>query len=183
MQDKKANPWKKISSRIVYENPWFIVREDQVEKPGNRKGIYGVVDTPPSVFIVALTFENEVYLTGLYRYPTSKYGLELPAGSSDNEDLLEAAKRELLEEVGLEAQNWVKVGEFTPWNGISSEVSHVFLATKVRETGNEIDPLEGILEIKKIAFAKVFDLVKSGEISDGQTISALTLAKLYLERR
>lgn len=49
------------------------------------------------------------------------------------------------------------------------------------ETGGKIDPDEGIQEIKKHAFAKVFDLVKSGEIKDGQTITALTLAKLYLD--
>lgn len=183
MQNKKINPWKKISSKVVYKNDWFSVREDQVEKPGNRKGIYGVVETPPSVFIVAINDQNEVYLTGLFRYPTGKYGLEVPAGGSEDQDLLLAAKRELLEEVGLKADNWEKVGEFTPWNGISSEVSHVFLATGIEETGSELDPNEGILEIRKIPFAKAFDLVKSGEISDGQTIAALTLARIYLESK
>lgn len=174
------NPWKKISSKIVYENPWFKVREDQVEKPGNRTGVYGVVETPPSVFIIALTENNEIYLTGLFRYPTGKYGLEVPAGGSDNEDLLEAAQRELLEEVGLKAKTWKKAGQFTPWNGISSEVSHVFIAQDLEETGTQIDPNEGILEIKKVDFTKVFDLIKSGEISDGQTISALVLAGIHL---
>lgn len=177
----KDNPWKKLSSRIAYENPWFRVREDQVEKPGDRKGVYGVVETPPSVFIVAINSEQEVYLTGLFRYPTGKYGLELPAGSSDNQDLLEAAKRELLEETGLKAANWIKLGSFNPWNGISSESSHVFLASELEETGSKLDPDEGILEIRKVALSNVFDLVKSGEISDGQTIAALTLAKLYLD--
>lgn len=181
MQDKKINPWKKLSSKVVYENQWFSVREDEVEKPGDRTGVYGVVETPPSVFIIALTEGNEIYLTGLYRYPTGKYGLEVPAGGSDNQDLLEAAKRELLEEVGLTAKIWEKVGSFTPWNGISSEVSHVFMAKDLQEMGTEIDPNEGIIEIRKIVFEKVFDLVKSGEISDGQTISALTLAKIHLE--
>lgn len=183
MQYKKVNPWEKLSSKVVYKNEWFSVREDQVKKPGNREGIYGVIDTPPSVFIVALNEGNEVYLTGLYRYPTGKYGLEVPAGGSENQDLLEAAKRELLEEVGLKADNWEKIGKFTPWNGISSEMSHVFLATGLMETGSEIDPNEGILEIRKTAFANVFDLVKSGDISDGQTITALTLAKLHLEKQ
>lgn len=176
------NPWKKLSSKLVYKNDWFSVREDQVEKPGNRTGIYGVLDTNPSVFIVALNENNEVYLEGLFRYPTEKYGLEVPAGGSDKQDLLEAAKRELLEETGLEAGSWKEIGKFSPLNGIASEVSHVFLARDLEETGRELDPNEGIIEIKKVAFEKVFDLVESGEISDGQSISALTFAKLYLEK-
>lgn len=180
MQSNKINPWKKLSSKIVYENPWFKVREDQVEKPGDRTGIYGVVETPPSVFIVALNEKDEIYLVGLFRYPVEKYGLELPAGSSDNQDLLLAAKRELLEETGLKAGTWEKIGEFAPLNGIFNERSHVFLARDLKETGGEIDKDEGIIEVRKVSFTKVFDLVKSGEISDGQTISALTLAKIHL---
>ncbi len=179
MQDK-INPWKTISSKIAYENPWFKVREDQTEKPGNRTGVYGVVLTAPTVFTVALNENDEVYLIGMFRYPTGEYGLELPAGGSDNQDLLEAAKRELLEETGVKAKDWEKVGQFTPWNGISDEISHVFVARNLEETGSEIDPNEGILEVRKVPFEKVFDLVKSGEINDGQTIAALTLAKIHL---
>lgn len=177
------NSWKKLSSKVVYKNQWFSVREDEVEKPGNREGIYGVVETPPSVFAVALNEQNEIYLVGLFRYPVEKYGLEIPAGSSDNEDLLEAAKRELLEETGVKAESWEKIGQFTPLNGISNEVSNVFLARGLTETGSKPDENEGIMEVRKVAFEKVFDLVESGEISDGQTISALTLAKLHLEKK
>ncbi len=183
MQDKKVSPWKKISSKIVYENEWFLVREDEVEKPGNREGIYGVVQTPPSVFAVALNDENEVYLVGLFRYPVDKYGLEVPAGSSDNEDLLEAAKRELLEETGIKAKTWEKVGAFTPLNGISNEVSNVFIARNLEETGSEPDVNEGILEVRRVPLSEVNNLIRSGEISDGQTISALTLVRLHLEKR
>lgn len=180
MQDIKVNPWKKLSSKVVYKNDWFSVREDEVEKPGNRTGIYGVLETPPSVFIVALTEKDEIYLTGLYRYPTGKYGLEVPAGGSEFQDLLEAAKRELQEEVGLRASEWEKIGSFTPLNGIANEVSNVFIARGLEETGTEIDPNEGIMEIIKVPFEKVFDLIKSGEISDGQSISAITLAGIHL---
>lgn len=175
------NPWKKLSSKVVYKNDWFSVREDQVEKPGDRTGIYGVLDTPPSVFIVALNAKDEVYLTGLFRYPTGKYGLEIPAGSSDNQDLLEAAKRELLEETGLKAKTWEKVGQFTPLNGIASETSHVFLARDLEETGSQLDVNEGIMELKKVPFDQVFELIKSEEINDGQSIAALSLAEHYLK--
>jgi 8-oxo-dGTP pyrophosphatase MutT (NUDIX family) len=176
------NPWKKLASKVVYKNQWFSVREDEVEKPGDRTGIYGVVETPPSVFTVALNDQDEVYLVGLFRYPVNKYGLELPAGSSDNEDLLIAAKRELIEEAGIKAKSWEKIGQFSPLNGISNEVSNVFLARDLEETGRGLDKNEGIMEIRTVPFAKVFDLVKSGEISDGQTIAALTLAKIHLKK-
>ena len=180
MQNNKVNPWKKLSSKMVYENPWFSVREDQVEKPGNRTGVYGVVETHPSVFIVAINDQEEVYLVGLFRYPVSQYSLEIPAGSSDGEDLLEAAKRELLEEAGLKANRWERIGSFIPLNGIANEISNIFMARDLEETGSELDPNEGIMEVRKVPFERVFDLVKSGEISDGQTISALTLAKIHL---
>jgi 8-oxo-dGTP pyrophosphatase MutT (NUDIX family) len=182
MSIMQKNPWKKLSSKVVYQNQWFSVREDEVDKPGNRHGIYGVVETPQSVFAVALNEKDEVYLVGLFRYPVDKYGLEIPAGSSDNQDLLEAAKRELLEETGIKAKSWERIGVFTPLNGIVNEVSNIFLATDLEETGSEPDQNEGIMEVRRVPFEKVFDLVKSGEISDGQTIAALTLAKIHLNK-
>lgn len=178
-----SNPWKKLTSKIVYKNPWFRVREDQVEKPGDRKGIYGLVESSPAVLVVPVNDQNEVYLIGLFRYPTNKYSIEIPAGSSDGEDLLMAAKRELLEEAGLIAKDWLKIGKTTPYDGISAEVDHVYLARSLTKTNQPLDANEGIKEIRKVPFDKVFDLIKSGEISSGQTITALTLAKLYLEKQ
>lgn len=182
MQDK-INPWKKISSKVVYKNDWFQLREDQVEKPGNRSGIYGYIDIYPAVSIVALNEKDEVYLIGQFRYPTGGYSVEVPTGGSDGEELLVAAKRELKEETGLEAKEWIQVGEFRPYDGISNEIDYVFLARNLTETNSEPDPKEGILEVRKVPFTKVFDLIESGEIHSGQTISALTLAKLYLDKK
>ncbi len=44
MTDK--NPWKILSTREIYSNPWITVREDQVLTPGGTPGIYGVVKDP-----------------------------------------------------------------------------------------------------------------------------------------
>lgn len=176
------NPWKKLSSKIVYKNDWFSIREDQVEKPGGREGIYGLVQITPSVLIVPLNENNETYLIGLYRYTTKKYSIEVPAGNTDGEDPLKAAKRELLEETGLTADEWVKIAEVTPYDGISEEVDYVYIAKNLRQTENPLDAKEGILEVKKVPFENVSDLIRSGEISNGQTITALSLARIYLEK-
>lgn len=178
-----VSPWKKLSSKIAYQNKWYKVREDEVIRPNGEKGMYAVVETPPSVFVVALTEDQEVYLVGLYRYPTGKYQLELPAGGSDNQNLLSAAKRELLEETGLEAGDWEKVGEFQPFNGISNETSHVFLAQDLSQTLKHKKKEEGIEEIRILPFKDVFKMIKSGEINDGQTIAALTLATLHINNQ
>ncbi|MCB0324037.1 MAG: hypothetical protein KDD69_10705, partial [Bdellovibrionales bacterium] len=63
----EENPWKRVSSRVVYQNPWITVREDQVIRPDGARGIYGVVETRIAVGVVAVTEAEEVYLVGQYR--------------------------------------------------------------------------------------------------------------------
>lgn len=169
-----------MSSKIIYKNQWFSVREDEVEKPGNRTGTYGLVEITPSVLVVPINDLGETYLIGLFRYPTNKYSIEIPAGNTDGQEPLEAAKRELLEETGLTARKWQKIGEVTPYDGISTEIDHVYLARDLQQTNQQLDKDEGIMEITRVPFEKVFDLIKSGKISNGQTIIALSLAKAYL---
>src|SRR5258708_5043977 len=94
------NSWKRLSSVIVYKNPWWQVREDKIIRPGGEEGTYCVIETPQSAEIVAVTEKQEVYLIGQYRYPIEKFSWTVPGGTVDNEteDFLEAAKRELREE-------------------------------------------------------------------------------------
>jgi hypothetical protein len=74
------NPWKKLSSKTVYRNPWITVREDQVITPGGHPGIYGVVETRVATGVVALTDDQHIFLVGQYRYPLDVYSWEIPEG-------------------------------------------------------------------------------------------------------
>ncbi len=177
----KDNSWKTLSSKIAYQNPWYKVREDQTIRPNGKKGLYAVVVSPPSVFAVALTEQQEIYLVSLYRYPTGLTNWEIPAGGSNNQDPLKAARRELQEETGLEASSWEQIGKFNPYNGISDETSYVFLATGLTQTQEHSQIEEGITEVKKVPFKIALEMIKSGQINDGQSISAITLAALYLK--
>ena len=80
--------WKTKISKIVYKNPRFSIREDQVVRPDGTDGVFYVMDRPPVVIIVPVTKDNEVYLIRINRYTTKQTHWELPAGSSDKENEL-----------------------------------------------------------------------------------------------
>ncbi len=175
------NPWKTISSRKVYSNPWMSVREDQVIRPDGQNGIYGVIDTRTATGVVALTPEHEVYLVGQYRYPTDVYSWEIVQGGVDeDEDPLTACKRELQEEAGLIAETWTPIGgEIHLSNCISSEKGYLFVAEGLSETEASPDGTE-VLQLKKLPLREAVRMAVSGEIVDAVSIIGLLLAEKWL---
>ena len=180
---KKQNPWQVYDTRVVYENPWIRVREDKVVHPDGHKGIYGVVDALCiATGVVALTTDDEVYLVGQYRYPINLYSWEIiEGGSKEGEEPLEAIKRELREEAGIIARDWVQLGsEFYLSNCFSSEVGYVFLARDLEVTEADPDDSE-VLEIKTVPFIECLDMVDSGAITDAVSIVGLLRADRYFK--
>ncbi len=179
----QSNPWKTKSSRIVYENPWIRVREDQVDRPDGSPGIYGVVDTRIATGVVALTPDFEIYLVGQYRYPTNEYSWELPEGGAEpGEDPLEAIKRELREEAGLTAVRWQQLGaEFHLSNCFSSERAFVYLAQDLSEVASQPDVTE-VLTVRKLSLGECIAMVESGEIKDAITIVGISRIEKFIEK-
>lgn len=178
-----ANPWKKLGSRLIYENAWLRLREDQVIRPDGKEGIYSVIDTRVATGVVALTPEREVYLIGQFRYPTNVYSWEIVEGGADpHETPINAAKRELQEEAGLIASNWRQLGgEVHLSNCISSEVAVFFVAEDLRETDKSPEETE-VLEVKKVPLAEALRMVDAGEVQDAMSIIGLQRAERVLRR-
>ncbi len=174
------NKYKTLSSRIAYQNKWITVREDTIIHPNGEQGLYGVVVTNPSVFVVALTDKDEVCLVSQFRYPTQMYSIEIPAGGSENQDPLIAAQRELLEESGFVAKRWDKVGTLQMLNGLLSEIGTVFLARELTRESVQLDSFDAISEMKLVPLAEVLTMIKNGEITDSPAISALMQTLLFL---
>lgn len=173
----ETNPWKTLGSRVVYENPWISVREDDVIRPDGEPGIYGVVDTRIATGVVALTDDEQVYLVGQYRYTTDCYSWEIPEGGTDGDELpLAAAQRELREEAGVEAEHWEQLGgEIHLSNCISSEIGFVYLARGLTVGESAPDGTEE-LAVRAVPFAEALAMVDDGTITDGISIIALLRA-------
>jgi 8-oxo-dGTP pyrophosphatase MutT (NUDIX family) len=171
---KERNPWTRISSRLVYENPWIKVREDQVISPTGVPGIYGVVESRLAVGVVALTEDNLIYLVGQHRYPNDVYSWEIPEGGGElGESPLEAAQRELREETGLGASSWEQLGgEIHLSNCFTAERAFLFIARGLLQGPAAPDETEQLAQ-KKIEIREALRMVEQGEIYDGLTIIAV----------
>lgn len=177
------NPWKTLATKPIYENPWLRLREDKVIRPDGKEGIYSVVDTRLAVGIIALTKNNEIYLVGQWRYPLNRYSWEIIEGGGDpNEEGLVTAKRELIEEAGLEAAKWRQLGgEVHLSNCFSSERAIFFVAEDLTEVLATPDETE-VLELRKMKFEEALAMVDSGEITDAMSIIALHRLDRELDR-
>ncbi|MEZ0448561.1 NUDIX domain-containing protein [Cellulomonas sp. ICMP 17802] len=178
------NAWRTRSSTTVYENPWIRVREDEVDRPDGTAGIYGVVEVRnDAVFVVPLTDDDEVVLVEVARYATGGVSLEVPAGGSDGEDALLAARRELREETGLVADHWQRLGSMFALNGICHAPEHVYLARGLRPSDEPSEQAaEGISGVRSVPWSDVLGLVADGTIDDGETVAALMYAAIALGR-
>ncbi len=170
----RRNPWKTKSSRMVYENRWVRVREDEVIRPDGGPGIYGVIEIRPSVGIVAVNKRDEVVLVGQWRYSVNRYSWEIPRGGSHpgETDMLAVAKRELAEEAGVLAEKWECLGSVDNCNGVADDTQTLYLATQLAPTEMKLDPEEDITPEWK-PFQTALDMAMDGRISEVCSVAAL----------
>lgn len=174
--------WKKIDSQEIHRNPWYKIMQDNVLMPSGQMGKYTYIDRSPGVIIAAIDENKNIYLVGQYRYPIQKLTWELPMGTleSGESDLLEAAKRELREEVGAEAKKWTMIGEFYYCAGLSNQKGHVFLAQELEVKIAQPDYTE-FLTGKKVNLAEINQMIINGEMMDSPSLCALSLLQTYLK--
>ena len=176
-----TNPWKNTGTKLIYENPWIRVREDQVISPTGSVGIYGVVETRLATGVVALTDDMQIYLVGQYRYPVKEYSWEIPEGGANHgESGLSAAQRELKEETGLSAKQWERLGgEVHLSNCFSDEHGELFLARGLTAGDASPDDTE-LLKIRSMPFSEALEMVDRGAIKDSLSIIGILRAARLL---
>ena len=171
-----TKPYQTTSSRIAWSCPWYRVRTDEIITPDGRPGVYNVIESPTSVWIVPVTPAGEIVLIHNYRYTIDDWCWEVPAGSvKPDQTELEAAVCELKEEVGGTTQDaLLEIGRFHTANGICNELGVYYLATNV-SLGEPDHEATEVMEIHTKPVAEALQMARSGQINDGNTALALLL--------
>jgi 8-oxo-dGTP pyrophosphatase MutT (NUDIX family) len=168
------NPWIRLARRLVYENPWITLWHDDVLRPDGQPGIYGVVHYHNrAVGVVALDEHGRVLLVGQYRYTLDLYSWELPeGGAAPGEELLPAARRELLEETGCTAAHWEELLRAHLSNSVSDEEATIYLARGLTDGKPQPEGTER-LQVRRVPFADALAMVERGEITDAMSVMGL----------
>lgn len=170
---------KKISSELIHANPWWEYKCDKFVLPSGKKMDYFFGETPGNVLIVPVLDDGRLVLVRQYRYLEEKTGIEFPGGGMGKDETpAVAAERELLEETGYKTDNLIKVGAFEPCMGLVRDLSHVFIANELTqvqtpESNNEAEKTEVLIR-RVDEFA---DMVKQGEIWDGQVLAVWAIVR------
>lgn len=179
--DTSKNPWQIISEKEIYTNNWIGLTEFNVINPSGGKGIYGKIHFKKiAVGVLPLDGDWNTYLVGQYRFPLNQYSWEIPEGGAEfGEDLVEGAKRELIEETGLIAHEWKQLLKMHLSNSVSDEYAVLYLATNLEQRTSMPEETEQLL-IKKLPFEEAYQMVEKGLITDSMSVATIQKVKLMM---
>ncbi len=173
--------WKKLSEKVLLENKWINVVEDEVQTPsGHRTKYIRLVNTKDAVTVIAINNQDEVLLQRQYSYPLDKVILEMPGGGVDgNETLESAAARELAEETGYSAKQFKHLGSYYMANRRHNAKMHVFLAKDLSKGKSSLDETEDI-EVQWHKVSDIDRMILSGEIENGSLVAAWAYFRVHM---
>ena len=173
---------KSLTSKELFRGMFMQVMHDTVELPDGKIASREYIRHNGAVAIIAITKNNEIVIERQYRHPVGQIMLELPAGKLDKgeqEHPLKAAQRELHEETGYTADNWVELATCLPCIGYSSEKITYYLATALTAGPAKLDEGE-FVETFTVPVEEFMAMAYNGEVTDSKTLAGLMLYQGYL---
>ena len=177
----ETHPITTVASTIAWKCPYYRIRCDEIRLKDGKKTVYNVVETPDSVFVVPVLEDGRIVLIRSYRHTLGEWVWEVPAGGiKTGQSAEEAARQELKEEIGGTADKIKFLMKASTMNGIGHHLAHFFLATGVTLGETQHESLE-FMVVHPMTVNDVFALIQRGEMNDAVSITALFLAKSYLD--
>ena len=171
---------KTLTSKRVYEGIIINVSIEDVELPDGRVAKREVVEHNGGVGVIALDDDNYAYMVRQYRVPARTMMLEIPAGKLEKgENPLECGKRELIEETGYKAEEFVHLGEYYATPGYCGEKLNIYLAKNLEFVGDNPDDGE-FVEVEKYHIDELYNMVMENKIYDTKTAIAILKAKMLI---
>ncbi len=166
-----------VSSEDIFKGFILDVKKDIVRLPNGNTASRELIRHIGAVCVVPVTDDGNVIMERQFRYPIDQVITEIPAGKLDSkdEDRLDAIKRELREETGYEADNWIDMGIYYPAPAYSDEKITMYLARGLRRGERELDDDE-FLNIIEVPLEDLKNDIMSGKITDGKTQVAILKA-------
>ena len=171
---------RKLSSEMKFDGKLIKVTYDIADVNG-KDAWREVVHHPGASAVVAIDEDNRIIMEKQFRYALNDYLLEIPAGKLDaGEDPLVCAKRELEEETGIIASEWISLGTIATSPGFCNEVIHLYVAKGLSKGEIHWDEDEYV-EVERYTLDELLQRIKEETIKDSKTLSALLLAMPYIK--
>ncbi len=171
---------RKLSSEMKFDGKLIKVTYDIADVNG-KEAWREVVHHPGASAVVAIDEDNRIIMEKQFRYALNDYLLEIPAGKLDaGEDPLVCAKRELEEETGIIASEWIGLGTIATSPGFCNEVIHLYVAKGLSKGEIHWDEDEYV-EVERYTLDELLQCIKEETIKDSKTLSALLLAMPYIK--
>ncbi len=168
---------EKISSEVIHKTPRWDYKIDNFKQDGKIREYY-YVQTLGSSMVVPVLDDGRLLLVRQYRYLEDKFSVEFPCGGMDvSETPTDAANREMLEETGFQSSDLIKIGSFAPCNGLLKEMCHIFLANELSEVSKPQSTEDEVTEVLMRRPDEFENMIKHGEIWDGQVLAAWALVR------
>lgn len=179
----RRGPWKIHGGQTAYENPWIALETYEVTLPRGGDGVYGVVSFRNlAVGVLPVDEDGFTWLVGQHRFALDLYSWELPEGGGPlGEDPLETARRELREETGFSAKNYLPVCDYHTSNSVTDERAVGYLAWDLVPGQTDPDPSEDLVQ-RRVSLSELLEDVMGGRVTDGFTITMLLSAHMKFIR-